>query len=124
MARETKAQREERDKLELYRREQELLAEWPARLMCNLERATHHSMKLNVVEGRFRVVWLDQWNDQEESQFNLVPSEHADWSAMDKLEYALDDADRREEEYCRKQALRASAASKLTKEEREELGLR
>lgn len=123
MARETKAEREARVAAEnaAYQAQQE--AEWPARLMRNLERATGHAMTLTVVKGVFRVEWLDQWNDHQEAQFKLAPTEYADWDGMERLEYALSDADRREEEYRRKQALRASALSKLTKEEREELGL-
>ena len=127
MARETKAQREARMEEQRTQELNEMVAAWPARLMKNLERATGHAMKLYVVEGMFRVIWLDEWNDQEEVKFRLAPTDFNDWRAMDKLEYALYLADLREEQYRHKQELRTSALKKLketlTKEEREELGL-
>ena len=123
MARETKAEREARVARENEEYQAQQLAEWPARLMRNLERATGHAMEMTVVKGLFQVAWYDSYNDREVAQFKLTPDCYQDWSAMESLEWALDTADRREEEARRKAALRQSALSKLSKEEREELGL-
>ena len=123
MARETKAEREAREERERVEYRAQQLAEWPARMMKNFERASNHSMELYVFNGMFQVSWNDSYGDRTTLEFNLTPNNYDDWSAMEDLEWALDKADREREESQRKAALRQSALSKLTKEEREELGL-
>jgi hypothetical protein len=123
MARETKSESESRIERENAEHHAQQLAAWSDRMMKALGRATVHGMDLTVADGMFQVAWYDSYNDREVAHFLLTPASYNDWNAMVKLERALDCADRREEEYRRKQALRASALSKLSREEREELGL-
>jgi len=123
MARETKAEREARVARENAEYHAAQLAAWPERMMKAMERASAHGMQLTVVKGLFQVEWNDTYGDRQVAQFLPVPESYNDWDAMEKLEWEVDNADRREEEYRRKQALRTSALSKLSKEEREELGL-
>lgn len=123
MARETKAEREARVERENAEYHAAQVAAWPKRLMENLERATMHGWEVSVKAGKFEVSFYDSYNDRETKRFNYTASEYNDWDSMERLEWELDSADRREEEATRKANLRAAALSKLSKEEREELGL-
>lgn len=123
MAKETKEERATRVARENEEYQAEQLRQWPGRMMDALERATGHSMEIAVRKGRFEVSYTDSYNDRSTQTFASIPENYNDWNAMEELEYALNNADRREEEYRRKQALRQSALGKLSKEEREELGV-
>ena len=124
MARETKAEREARERAERLAYEEEVIAMYPERLMSALERACKHGWDLSVEEGQFVVSYYDSYNDREQVKLPLVMLEYNPFSPIDDLESVLYSADEREAEYKRKQALRQSAIAKLTPEEREELGLK
>ena len=124
MARETKAEREARERAERIAFEEEVIATYPERLMSALERCTKHGWDLCVEQGQFVVSYYDSYNDREQIKLPPVMLEYNPFSPIDDLEGALHSADEREAEYKRKQAIRQAALSKLTPEEREELGLR
>lgn len=105
-------------------------AAWPQRVMKNLERATREGMEMSVQEGMFVVTGYDQYNDHNTFWFGLVPAPMAkhwskshDFNQMDALERFLVDREQERAEQERIVALRKSAMSKLTAEEREALGI-
>ena len=120
MAKETKAQRLEREQALREAFEREMEATYTDRLMAVLERATRVSrFILVVVEGKFRL--LDR-NDSDTLHLGVtrdVMSEENMNTLTRKLE--VYEAEEREAEW--RASLRRAALSKLTKEEREELGL-
>lgn len=124
MARETKAQREEREKAERIAFEEEVIAMYPERLMSALERACKHGWDLTVEEGQFVVSYYDSYNDREQVRLPPSMTVYNPFSDIDDLERELQAADDREAEYKRKQAIRQAAYAKLTPEEREELGIK
>ena len=121
MPRETKAQRLEREEAERAARNAELAATYPQRLMAMLERATKHNFDLEVREGKF--VLTDRDDPYEYNvELSLEYSEKNQY-ALDDLKRCVEVKEQADIEQKRKQALRANALSKLTAEEREELGL-
>lgn len=117
MPRETKAQRIARQEQEQLRREQELSNTYQERLMIELSEATKEGYNIGVVEGRFVVTsHIDRY----------VLSLQWCW----KTEYALGELQsevaivaRARAEAERQALVRANALQKLTKEERDLLGL-
>lgn len=102
--------------------------EWPERLMCNLERATKLSFDLTVADGKFCV---RKPNADFTARFSIIPvgqidlwgGGEGDWYQMEELERTLEDAEEEARRVQRKMQVRAAALSKLTPEERMELGL-
>ena len=123
MARETKAERIIREQAEQEAMYAEFIALYPERLMSALERACKHGWDLSVSEGSFQVSYYDSYNDRETITMPPTVSEYNSWGAIDQLESELHSADLREAEYKRKAMVRQAGLSKLTPEEREELGL-
>lgn len=106
------------------------LAAWPKRLMENLERATKLAMDITVEDGKFAVSGYTSWNDRITYRFGLTPTTPYDqyypeneWEHMEGLERHMNDleATKREEE--RKRKAKETALAKLTKEDREALGI-
>jgi len=119
MAKETRAQREERLDAE---RQEQLLARaetFPARLMNLLERATNMNFALTVKNAEFRV------EDRDDGSVTFLPLEFTDRAdcLLDDLEWAVQKKETAEAEAERRLLLRTTALSKLSKEEREALGL-
>ena len=121
MARESKAQREAR--LELVR--EGLLASAKAtytdRLMSLLARATKENFELEVKERLFKV---EDRDSRRSSPFFLMPrwTDESDL-ALYELEMAVEFKEEERAEREQKAQARAAALSKLSKEERELLGL-
>ena len=118
---ETKAQRLEREAAERAAREAEQAATYPQRLMALLERATALNFALDVKAGAF-VLYDRDVRHPDIHTINLEHSFAAELSLGD-LEFALgfkhDERVEAEWKFLAKQA----ALAKLTKEERELLGL-
>lgn len=119
MARETKAQREAREATEAAARRHQETHEYFPKLMEVLERATKNDMELSVVSGHFHV------RRPGEGDAWAFPTEHTDVASnlLWELNYELDlrEEEKREEE--RRYLVRVQALAKLTKEEKELLGL-
>ena len=106
------------------------LADWPTRLMRNLERASKQYWSICVSDNRFVVASRDSNLDTHTHRFHLTPvgqleqwCEDSDWSQMDDLEFRLDCAEAAGREAARKAAIIKGAVAKLTAEECKELGL-
>ena len=127
MARVTAAERKAAELAQRQAEEREFAETYPTRLLALLARACADGMELTVSElfpevFEFVVSYNDRWGDRTERKF-LQSANFSSYEAMDELTWALDvrEEERREEE--RKASLRLNALAKLTKEEREELGL-
>ena len=124
MPRKTKAElRAEYEAAEELRIAEEKAQYFP-RLMKALERATNqHNYELLVRDGMFDLRDRDSdrsWNDP----VKLSPEySRVDQENLDRLEWNLDDKDEERREQERRMELRRIALSKLTEEERAELGL-
>ena len=127
MARVTAAERKAAELAQRQAEEREFAETYPARLLSLLARASADGMELYVNEllpGVFEyvVAYSDRYGDRTFRKFTTS----ACWSsydAMDELTWALDTREKVRQEEQRKTALRLSALAKLSKEEREELGL-
>lgn len=122
MARETKAQREARLAQE---REERLEAErsaYPLRLMNVLERVTAEpTLTLTVKDGFFNV---EDRNDRYRNDYVLDYSWSTDSQAvLENLTYTVDRLEEERAEENRRYAVKQAALNKLSKEERELLGL-
>ncbi len=103
---------------------------WPARLMCNLERATKLAMDIEVVNLQFEVSGYTRWNDRITFSFTLNPAHQydqyyteGDWEAMEALERHLNDLEETKREEERKRVAKETALAKLTPADREALGI-
>jgi len=103
---------------------------WPVRLMENLERATRLLMEIHVMNGKFEVTGYSRWNDRTTFKFSLNPTNQydqyyteGDWEAMEGLERHMSDLEEAKREAERKQKAKETALAKLTKEDREALGI-
>lgn len=121
MARETKAQRLEREAAERAAYFAELIATYPQRLMAMLERATKNNFKLVVREGKFVLEDRDVRDDRV-VKLTLEYSQ-ANQEALHELDWRVDAKEEREREEQRRYAVISSALAKLSAEERELLGL-
>lgn len=112
MAKETKAQREARWE-----------AEYLPRLMAALEEATNkNNYELMVVDGKFKLRNRDVESWYDPTWLSPTYSMN-DFDVLEDLEFELNLARQAREEAERKLATRQAALAKLTKEEREALGL-
>jgi poly-gamma-glutamate capsule biosynthesis protein CapA/YwtB (metallophosphatase superfamily) len=117
MARETKAQRMERLAAEVFAQQEEAKATYPARLMEALQRAENADFDLKVVNMQFVVLARNEtftmsygWSPESEDGL-----EGLNWAVTRVLE-ARAEAER-------KYQVKQAALAKLSKEERELLGL-
>ena len=121
MARETKAARDERLAAEAEARRTVARATYMTRVMAVLERATKANFELEVRDGLFVVEDRDARRDGT-YRFPAEWSLDAD-NALDSLEFEVGYKEEALREAERRALVRTTALSKLTKEEREELGL-
>jgi hypothetical protein len=122
MARKTKAElAAEREAYEAARRAEQVAA-YPAKLMAALEEATtKNNYELTVKNGMFSLRDRDANTDLTLS-LTMSYTENS-WNALESLEWDLEQyADERANRE-RRAALKSSALSKLSNEEREVLGL-
>ena len=121
MARETRAQREERLAREEAAAAEQQKTLYPARLMAVFERATKTGrFELSVVNGAFEVTRRDTVTAP--LRFTLAYS-FANDDALNELEWDVERFEREEAEAERRYQVRQTALAKLSKEERELLGL-
>lgn len=121
MARETRAERAAREAAERAAYEAEMAASYPERLMAMLERATKVNFELEVREGKFV---LEDRDDRRDRTVELTLTYSAEnQEALHELDWRVDMKEEAQREAERRANLRRNALSKLTAEEREELGL-
>ena len=120
MARETREQREARWAAEREEQRKANSSAYLPRLMVLLEAASSESFELRVENARF--VLLDFSNSNAKFSFASAYNED-DWFELDRFEQELEYRKREREEQARRVAVKQAALAKLTKEERELLGL-
>lgn len=125
MARETVAQRNARYAQEREAKLAQEVAEYPARLMAALARATNAYFELTVSDNKFQ---LNNRNDRYEFAVSLAYAHSPDsQEQLESLEYDLDRYERELAEARRRVEVKKEALRKvnelLTAEEREMLGL-
>lgn len=119
MARETVAQRNARQQAEREAYQAAEEAAYPARLMNVLERATKVNYELKVKDAMFVV---REWNTN--AQWEMTPFYTEDsQEALDALNYDVESEEEKRAEAERRHAAKQAALAKLSKEERELLGL-
>jgi antitoxin component of MazEF toxin-antitoxin module len=121
MARETKAERLAREAAERAAYEAELAATYPERLMDMLKRATQSNFELAVREGKFVLEDRDDRRDRTVELTLTYSKENQE--ALHELEWRVDMKEEAERDAERKAQLRLTALNKLSREERELLGL-
>lgn len=121
MARETKAQRMEREAKEAELELAELQYSYPFRLMSTLERATKFNFTIEVVSGKFEM--FDRDASYPEVYKLGITYSHENEGQLAYLEWAIAEKEHEENAKRVKMELKNSALSKLTKEEKEALGL-
>ena len=121
MARETKAQRLEREAAERAAYEAEMAATYPQRLMEMLERATNQNFELEVKEGKF--VLSDRDDRYERAVELTLEYSRENQEGLHELDWRVDMKEAAQREAERKAQVKRTALSKLTEEEREALGL-
>lgn len=119
MAKETKAQRMEREAREQEERLEQLRTEYFPKLMTTLERASKNDMQLFVRDGHFYVC---RGNESDSWAF---PAEYTETSnnLLWNLNYELELKEEAAREEERRYQVKQAALAKLTKEEKELLGL-
>lgn len=126
MAKETKAQREAREQAEMeYLREVEETT-YLQRLMIAMERACDYNFEMTVENGKFFLCDRDSpdYMDRTGIDFSLAPIHSvADNDALETLEFRLKFKAEEEEKAKLKMQLKRSALAKLSKEERNALGM-
>lgn len=122
MARETVAQRKEREALVRQMAEQAERDEYPANLMALLERVTTEpTLTLTVANGFFNV---EDRNDRYRNDYVLSYSWSNDaQTVLEDLAYKVDSLEEERVEAERKYQVKKAALAKLSEEERELLGL-
>jgi antitoxin component of MazEF toxin-antitoxin module len=121
MARETKAERLAREAQERAAYEAVAAATYPARLMEMLERATKQNFELEVRDAKFV---LSDRDDRRERTVELTLTYNTEnQEALHELDWRVDMKEEAEREAERKRLAKQAALAKLTKEERELLGL-
>ena len=121
MARETKAERLAREAQERAAYEAELVATYPQRLMAMLERATEQNFELEVRDAKFVLTDRDDRSDRAvELTLTYSLDNH---EALHELDWRVDLKEEREREAARRYAVKQAALAKLSKEEKELLGL-
>jgi hypothetical protein len=121
MARETKQQREAREQAEREAYEAELAANYPQRLMEVLERAQNVQFNLTVKNGTFQL----RDSDPHDYDFVALGLEYDETNQMnlEELAWILEFEEKAQAESTRQMLVRQSALAKLSKEEKELLGL-
>ena len=121
MAKETKAQRLEREAKDQAQRVAVAKATYTLRLMTVLERAVKENFELEVLNCMFQLKDRDAYRDP---PFTVYPvwSDVSD-TALYELQLAVELKEEERAEREQKTKVRASALAKLTAEERTELGL-
>lgn len=121
MARKTKAQLTAEREALLTEQFELAKAEYPARLMAMLERATNQYFELTVSDAKF---FLEDRDDRRRDLFVLTllySKENED--TLNDLEWKLNSKEEAEREALRRIQARNAALAKLTQEERELLGV-
>ena len=121
MARETKAQRLEREAAERAAYEAEQAATYPQRLMAMLERATNQNFELEVREGKFVLEDRDDRRDRAVELTLTYTRENQE--ALHELDWRVELKEEAAREAERRYQVRQGALAKLSQEERELLGL-
>lgn len=121
MARETKAQRLEREAQERAAYEAEMAATYPQRLMAMLERATKLNFELEVYDGRF--VLSDRDDRYERAVELTLAYSRENQEGLHELDWRVDMKENAQREAERQEQVKRAALNKLTEEERELLGL-
>ena len=121
MARETKAERLAREAQERAAYEAEMAATYPERLMAMLERATKQNFELEVRDAKFVLSDRDDRRDRPVELTLTYSKENQE--ALHELDWRVDMKEQAEREAARKAAVKQAALAKLSKEERELLGL-
>lgn len=121
MARMTQAERNAANALAREKEEAERALQYPNALMTMLARASAEGMELQVKAVAtdafmYVVTYNDRWGDRVPKEFNTFPNWQS-WDALEELEMELDRREAARAAEQRKEALRRSAASKLSKEE-------
>ena len=123
MTRETKAQRLEREQAKRAAYEAEMAATYPQRLMAMLERATAENYELEVRNGKFQLVDRDDRDNNFELALNVGEFDDRSENELGLLEWVVEFKESERREADRKYMLKQRALGKLSKEEREVLGL-
>ena len=120
MARETRAQREARWALEAEGQRKANSSAYLPRLMALFESARSEQFELRVENARFVLVDFSRNN----SKFSFAAEYNDDdWSELERLQAELNYRNKERLEQERRVAAKQAALAKLTKEERELLGL-
>ena len=119
MARETKAQRLEREAQEKAAYEAEQASTYPQRLMETLERATNAGFELGVCGGVFQVTHRDH---RDFFVMGVTYTQVSDYN-LSELGWLLNGMEEKAREAARKAQVKQAALAKLNAEEREILGL-
>lgn len=123
MPRETAKQRAERLIAEQSLLDAERSTQYLTKLMAALEEATVKSnYELTVRNGQFHLRDRDSDSWRSEVSFSPVYSS-SEWNALEELEWDLQRKDDERKEQERRHLLRQAALNKLSKEEKELLGL-
>ena len=121
MARETKAQRLEREAAEKLVQQAAQAATYPQRLMAMLERAMKANFELTVSEAMF---FLEDRDDRRDRTIALTLTySEANEEALQSLDWRVELKEEAEREAMRRVMVRNQALNKLSLEEREILGL-
>ena len=127
MPRETNKQRREREEREAEEDRAQRLSDarnlWTTRLMKNLGHATQIGGEIMICGNLFNVHVPDSFGDPESYPISPVVRDLKDISDMEDLELALSMIELRLAEARRIEQVRVSALAKLTKEDREVLGI-
>ena len=121
MARETRAQRLEREAAERAAYEAEQAATYPQRLMAMLERATNQNFELEVRDAKF--VLTDRDDRRDRAVELTLEYNSSNQEALHELDWRVDLKEEAEREAQRRLAVKTAALAKLSQEERELLGL-
>ncbi len=121
MARETKAERLAREAAEAAAFAAEQAATYPERLMAMLERATKANYELEVREAMFFL--QDRDNRRNQTVALSLAYSKANEEALQELDWRVELKEEAEREALRRVNARNAALAKLSKEERELLGL-
>lgn len=122
MARETKAQRLEREAAERRDYEELMAATYPTRLMAMLERATKANYELTVEAGKFLLEDRDE-RDYNRRQVLTLQYSAANQEALHELDWRVEMKEEAAAEAQRRYQVKQSALAKLSAEERELLGV-
>lgn len=124
MARETKAQRLEREAAERAAQEATQRANYQIMLMAALESATQeNNYELEVRAGMFKLRDRDSPSGWRESTLLALSYNQESWEALEDLNFRLRLKAEARAEAERKLAAKQAALAKLTQEEKELLGL-